>query len=244
MKILGLLNKEKVLYYPGCLMKESLQEEFKNYKEIFNRLGINFILLSDVEICCGLPALNAGYKKDARKLAKRNYDIFKKNKITKIITNCPSCYYMFKQIYPTMIHDWNIEVEHATISILKALNKKKIKYNGSEKDREIIAYNDSCHLGRYCKIYEEPREVLKLLGGKVVEFKLNRENAICCGAGGGVKRNFPELAKAIANKKVKSIPKNANRIISASGLCHTNIKSVTNKSVEFSTFVLEKLKEI
>ena len=186
MKIFGLLNKERVLYYPGCLMKEVLLKEFENYKEIFNQLGINFILLSDMEVCCGLPTFDAGYKKDARKLAKKNFNIFKENKITKIITNCPSCYYMFKQIYPTLIHDWNIEVEHATISILRALNKKRIKYNGNEENREIVTYYDSCHLGRYCGIYEEPREILELLGGKIVEFSLNLEQAICCGVGGGV----------------------------------------------------------
>ena len=40
------------------------------------------------------------------------------------------------------------------------------------------------------------------------------------------------------------MPKSANKIISASGLCHINIKSTTNKSVEFSTFVLERLKKL
>ncbi len=238
------LKDEKILYYPGCLTKGVLKEQFENYKEIFNRLGIDFVLLSDKEACCGSPVLNAGYKKDVRKLAKKNFDIFKKNKITKIVTNCPACYHMFKEVYPTLVRDYNIEVEHATITILNALKKKRIKWKGTEEDREVVAYHDPCYLGRYSGIYEEPREVIKLLGGKIIEVKNNRENAICCGGGGGVRANFPEIAKEAAKKKVAEIGNKVGKIISPCGLCYANIKSATDKSIEFSNFVLGKLRRM
>ncbi len=233
---------EKVLYYPGCLTKGVLTEQFENYKNIFNRLGIDFILLSDEEVCCGLPILNAGYKKDARKLAKKNFDIFKKKGISKIVTNCPSCYHMFKDVYPTMVREWDIKVEHVTITILNAIKKKRIQYKGEEK--EIVSYHDPCHLGRYSGIYEEPRQVIELLGGKIIEMKNNRENAICCGAGAGMRVNFPEIAKKSAKKRVTNIEDRVEKIISPCGLCYANLKSATEKSIEFSSFVLERLKEI
>lgn len=242
MGLFGLFNSEKALYYPGCLTKGVLEKEFESYKEIFNRLGIDFILLSDKEVCCGLPVLNAGFKKDTRKLAKKNYDIFKKNGITKIITNCPSCYHTFNDIYPKLVRGWDIKVEHATVTILDALKKKRIKYRGQEEDREMVSYHDPCHLGRYSGIYEEPRQVVELLGGKIVEMSHNRENAGCCGGGGGVRANFPEIAKKIAKRKAAGVPEVANKIISPCGLCYSNIKSGTDKSVEFSTFVLGRLR--
>lgn len=233
---------ERILYYPGCLTKGVLTEQFENYKEIFNRLGIDFVLLSNDEVCCGLPILNAGYRKDARKLAKKNFDIFKKKGITKIVTNCPSCYHMFKEIYPTMVREWDIEVEHVTVSILNVLKKKKIRYKG--EDKEIVSYHDPCHLGRYSEIYDEPRQVIELLGGKIIEMKNNRENAICCGAGAGMRANFPEVAKKSAKKRVANIEAHVNKIISPCGLCYANIKSATEKSVEFSSFVIGRLNEI
>jgi len=49
--------------------------------------------------------------------ASRQKSLFKKNKITKIVTNCPSCYHAFKEIYPSFVLDWDIEVEHATVTI-------------------------------------------------------------------------------------------------------------------------------
>ncbi len=240
MGLIDWLKGEKVLYYPGCLTKGVLTEQFENYKEIFNRLGINFVLLPDKEFCCGSPVLNAGYRKDARKLAKKNFDIFEKNKITKIVTNCPTCYHMFKEVYPTLVRDWNIEVEHATITILNALKRKRIRHKGMNEDREIVAYHDPCYLGRYSGIYEEPREVIELLGGKIIEMGNNRENAVCCG--GGIRANFPEIAKAGAKKKVMEINEGVSKIISPCGLCYANIKSATEKSSEFSNFVLGKLR--
>ncbi len=243
MGILNWFGGGKTLYFPGCLTKGVLTEQFENYKEIFNRLGIDFVMLSKDEVCCGLPVLNAGYRKDARKLAKKNFDLFKKNGIKKIITNCPSCYHTFREIYPELVREWDIEVEHATVVILNALKKRGIKWRG-DGERELVAYHDPCHLGRYSEIYDEPREVIERLGGKVFEFRLNRKDAICCGAGGGVRANFPSVAKAVAKKNVSEIPEEVGQIVSPCGLCYANIKSATEKSVEFSDFVVRKLREI
>lgn len=259
MEILSWLKNlgSNTLYYPGCLTKGVLKQEFENYKQVFNILGIDFIMLSDKEVCCGLPVLNGGYKKDARILAKNNFEVFKKSGIKKIITNCPSCYHMFKEIYPKFIREWNIEVEHATVTILKALKEQGIGKHISEREREIVTYHDPCHLGRYTGIYNEPREVIEILGGRIIEMKHNKENALCCGGGGGIRANFSELAKSIAQKRLEEMPSKAEKIISPCGLCFSNIKSAgvvrlssgemkdaEQVSEEFSSFVLRKLKEM
>jgi Fe-S oxidoreductase len=233
------------LYYPGCLAKIALKENMENYKKIFNMLGIDFIMLSPEEVCCGLPVINAGYKKEVKSLVKKNFSVFKKQGIKKIITNCPSCYHMFKDEYPKIVKEWDIEVEHATQVILNALKNKNI---ASYPIKEQVTYHDSCHLGRYCGIYEAPREVITLLGGEIIEMKYNRENAICCGAGAGVKANYPELAKSIAKAKMSHLPPQVDVIISACSLCASNLQSgmekgSSKKSEEFSQFVLRKLQE-
>jgi Fe-S oxidoreductase len=232
----------KTLYYPGCLTKGVLKQELDNYKQIFNHLDIDFVMLPNDEVCCGIPVLNAGYKKDAKSLAQKNFELFKKYNISKIITNCPSCYHSFAHLYPDLVKGWNIEVEHATQAILKRV-KEKLKTYVFEQ-RESVTFHDPCHLGRYSEIYDEPREVIQLLGGDIKEMYHNRENSLCCGGGGGVRANFPELAIDIAKKRVEEIPREAEKIISPCGLCFANLKSATDKSEEFSTFVLRKLKEI
>ena len=242
MGIFAWLKGEKVLYYPGCLTKGVLKEEFENYKEIFNRLGIDFVMSSEGEVCCGLPVLNAGYRKDAKKLAVKNLKLFREKGIDKIVTNCPSCLHMFNDVYPKLARDWDIVAEHATVTICKRLRKLRLQVAGSRLQEEVVAYHDPCHLGRYSGIYDEPREVVELLGGKIIESRFNREGALCCGGGGGVRANFEKLAKGVAMSRVESFDKDVKKIISPCGLCYANLKSASDKSVEFSSFVLGKLR--
>ncbi len=226
------------LYYPGCLTKKVLNTEFENYKEIFNKLKIDFILMPDDEVCCGLPVLNAGHKKEAKELAQKNLDAFKKRKVTKIITNCPSCYHMFNSVYPTLIREWDIPAEHATITVLNALKKRKIKL----PTKEIVTYHDPCHLGRYSNIYEQPRKVIKRLGGEIIEMKNNRENSQCCAGGGGFRANYSLIAKKGAKLRTKQAPKKAKKIITPCGLCYSQLSGADERAVEFSTYVLGKLR--
>ena len=131
MGMFGWLKGEKVLYYPGCLTEGVLTSEMENYKEIFNKLGIDFIMMpgfgeKDSKSCCGLPVLNAGYRKDVKKLAEKNLEVFRERGVKKIVTNCPSCFHTFNHVYPKLVRDWDIEAEHATVTILNALKKKGI----------------------------------------------------------------------------------------------------------------------
>ncbi len=228
----------KTLYYPGCLTKGVLKKEFENYKEIFNRLGVDFVLLPDEEVCCGIPPMSAGYRAEMKKLAQKNFELFKKKKISKIITNCPSCHHAFNSLYPKLVREWDIEVEHATITILNRLKKKKINQSRDEE----VTYHDPCHLGRHEGIYEEPREVIQRLGGKIIEMKKNREEAMCCGGGGGVRSNNPKLAKQIAKLRSSGASANASKIITPCGMCFAQIHGADERGTEFSTFVLGKLR--
>ncbi|MBD3155037.1 MAG: hypothetical protein GF368_00090 [Candidatus Aenigmarchaeota archaeon] len=185
------------LYYPGCMVKFVMKNLQDNYEEILRKSGIDFIKLNDLEACCGSPVLNAGYERDFKTLAKKNLDIFKKHAVKKIITSCPACYKTFNKDYRELIgEEWDVEVEHVTQTIYKALRKGKLKIKNPEK-RTKLTYHDPCHLGRHSGIYEEPRKILEKLGYEIVDMKSSKEGALCCGGGGGVRSNFSELSNAI-----------------------------------------------
>ncbi|MCW1309464.1 MAG: heterodisulfide reductase-related iron-sulfur binding cluster, partial [Candidatus Nanoarchaeia archaeon] len=98
-----------VLYYPGCLTKFVAKELGENYKKILRKIGIDFIELKDLEVCCGSPALSAGYNEDVKNLVKKNYEIFKEHSVEKIITACPACFRTFSKEYPSILKEWDIK---------------------------------------------------------------------------------------------------------------------------------------
>jgi len=111
MKIFEKILGGNTLYYPGCLTKFVAKELKEKYEKILRKIGIDFIELSELEKCCGSPALKAGYLEDFKKLAEENLKIFKDHSVKKIITNCPACAMTFKIEYSKALgKEWNIEV--------------------------------------------------------------------------------------------------------------------------------------
>lgn len=231
------------LYYPGCLTKFVAKDIFENYKKLLEMSGEDFIVLGDKEVCCGSPVLNAGFPQDFKNLTEKNLKLFKEYNISRIVTGCPSCFNMFNNEYREVLAgQWNIEVEHLTTYLLKKITAGKLKL----PEQKIIAtYHDPCHLGRYSEIYEQPREILKLIGVDLREMVLNREFAFCCGAGGGVQSNNKDLAEKIASERVdQAVATEAEYIITPCPMCTYNLRNASGnkmKIVEFSEVLLGKI---
>ena len=77
----------------------------------------------------------------------------------------------------------------------------------NKEDMEV-GYQDSCYLGRYCKVYEEPRKILEMIGYNIKEMKDNRENALCSGSCGGL----PRVNITLSDKSAKERLLQAKRI--------------------------------
>ncbi len=61
------------------------------------------------------------------------------------------------------------------------------------KDVQALLIHDPCYLGRANEIYDEPRNVLNAISGKLTEMDRNKSFALCCGAGGA--QMFKEAEK-------------------------------------------------
>jgi len=204
MGMFNLFRSSNTAYIPGCYSSAKLKSKIDNYKKILKKLNINFQILEDFN-CCGGILINAGYDKQARKLARENLEFFQQNNIKKIITSCPLCYKTLSQDYVEMLPDWNIDVEYILVSILNKLrqNPSFIKISVQEK----VVYHDPCYLSRFSDIYKQPREILRLLGYDIAELHYNKKDSICSGSCGNLKQTNPELANKIAKDLIKLIKK-------------------------------------
>lgn len=58
----------------------------------------------------------------------------------------------------------------------------------------------------------------------LIEMKTIKESAKCCGAGGGLKKGFPELALEIAKSRVEeAVETGAENLVSICPFCYRNL---------------------
>ncbi len=89
---------------------------------------------------------------------------------------------------------------------------------------KVVTFHDPCHVGRSQGLFDEPREILKAIPGiKLIEMPNSRENSRCCGAGGGVKANYPDMAAAIARDRVnEAISTGASMLVTMCPFCQAS----------------------
>ncbi|SMQ81827.1 Fe-S oxidoreductase [Bacillus sp. OV166] len=165
----------------GSFDKRS-QKIVQSFAKIMNTAGISFAILGNEERNSGDTARRMGNEFLFQQLCQENIVNFQANGVRKIVTIDPHAYNTFKHEYPEF--GLEAEVYHHTELIWKWIQEGRIK--PVKEVKEAIAYHDSCYLGRYNNIYDIPRQILKSVPGvKILEMERNKENAMCCGAGGG-----------------------------------------------------------
>lgn len=222
----------KVAYFVGCTSSYREQNIAIATSEILTSLRVDFRILKD-ERCCGSPLYMTGQKEKAREQAKKNISIFKEGGIEKIITSCAGCYRTFKEIYPEKFGlNHGIEIIHLSEFLLKKLNNGEFKFNKNINMK--ITYHDPCHLGRHMGKYKQPRDLLTQIPGiELIEMTRNRQNAWCCGSGGGVRSAFKELSSFTAKERIEEAKKTtAEAIVSCCPFCLNQFKNnIINKEI-------------
>jgi Fe-S oxidoreductase len=219
-------GKSENLYFPGCYSLAFLKNKVENYRKILKKLDLDFKTQKEDD-CCGGFFEEAGYEKELRKLAKNNNEDFISKGHKKIITSCPLCSFTLKS-YKTLIPDYTIEVEFILLTILSKIreNKNLVKNYFSDS----IAYYDSCYLSRYLNFIDEPRELLNLLGYKVIELPYNKEETLCCGSCGGLNNTNKQLADSITLNFIQMLKrKKIKRLVTADPRADIQIKEMLLK---------------
>jgi Fe-S oxidoreductase/nitrate reductase gamma subunit len=224
------------LYWVGCAgsFDDRNKKVAISFSKILNKAGINFAILGTKEKCCGESARRIGNEYLYQILAKENIEILNSFKFKKIVTTCPHCYNTLKNEYPQF--GGNYKVVHYVELLQELLKEKRINLNKNLNLK--FTYHDSCYLGRHNKIYSQPREIIKKLGGNFKELKRNKERGFCCGAGGGRMWMEERIGKRINQARIEQVNElDVEVVLSSCPFCLTMLSDgIKEKQLE------EKLK--
>lgn len=215
-----------MLYFRGCTAREKQTSIQKATEQLLKKAGVDYHILDD-EKCCGSVLLRTGFENEAKAQIEKNTEILKGQKI---LTSCAGCYKTLKDDYE------NLDVIH--ISQLLAELIKDGKLNFSKKDLNVT-YHDSCHLGRHSNVFDEPRDVITSLAN-LVEMENIKEDSLCCGAGGGVKSAYPQVADQMAKSRInQALKTDCEVLVTPCPFCKLNLENDDLKVLDLTEFLVE-----
>ena len=180
-------ERADVLFWVGCM--GSFDDRAKKISVALARIlkaaKIKFAILGQEESCNGDPARRMGNEYLWQMLAKQNIETLDRYQVRTVVTFCPHCFHQIGNEYPQLGGEYEV-IHHSTL-IERLLAHGKLSLRTDEGRALTMAYHDSCYLGRYNDVYDEPRAVLKraLPVVTLAEPPRTRDRGLCCGAGGG-----------------------------------------------------------
>ncbi len=175
----------EVLFWVVCApsFDERAKKVTRATAKLMQQAGVDFAILGPEEQCTGDPARRAGNEYLFQMMAAANVEVLNGYGADKktIVTSCPHCFNTLANEYGDFGGKYN--VVHHSVFLADLVRRGRLKPTKAIEKK--VAFHDSCYLGRYNEVYDEPRDALRSIPGlTVLEPEQTRDRGMCCGAGG------------------------------------------------------------
>ncbi|MEO6119751.1 MAG: heterodisulfide reductase-related iron-sulfur binding cluster, partial [Terriglobales bacterium] len=199
--------RARVGFHSGCIANMAFAGLNHATVRLLARNGVEVHIVQR-QRCCGALQAHAGFREDARLLARRNIDAFGKemHRLDAIVTNAAGCGSNLKD-YPDLLKDdpayaakavaFSAKVKDVT-EYLVELGLRTPLYRIEKR----VAFQDPCHLNHAQKIHLAPRQLLMAVGATVVELPHPEQ---CCGSAGTYNVTQNELSMKILDAKLDDV---------------------------------------
>ena len=220
-----------VSLFATCLVDTLYPRVGRSVTAVLHKLGISVDCPPD-QTCCGQPAFNAGYRKEARQVARHFIEVFEDSPA--IVSPSGSCVHMVRHQYPILFRDdakWQARAVHIASRTFEFTEFLMNQPNLTDLDphfKGTITYHDACHMNRGLGITRVPRQLIRMVKG--ITFKEMTPSDKCCGFGGLFSVKYPEISDALARDKARRIvATGADAVVSSDMGCLMNIEGILHE---------------
>lgn len=220
-------KKAQYVYFIGCVGSYREDESTMATLELLDRLGVDYTLIH--EVCCSGVLEDVGYQIN-EDLARKNIDLILATGADTVITGCPYCFRTFNnRPQYSALREKGIKVLHITQFIKD--------FDLGVKTDKLVTYHDPCDLGRHCGMYEEPRETIGKIAQNFIEMPHHHADALCCGAGGGVRGAYAKNSIAMARRRLEEADEvGAEVVLTECNSCVHNLSNAKLRKQKFKVY--------
>ncbi len=217
-------KKAEIVFFIGCVGSYREDEATMATLDVLDHLKVDYTLID--EVCCSGALEDVGFEINET-LARKNIDLILATGAKTVITGCPYCSRTFnnKPQY-SALKDAGLNIIHVS-QFLK-------DFDLGVKTDKVVTYHDPCDLGRHCGIYNEPREIISKIAPNFRELRHNRANALCCGAGGGVRGAFAKNSIEMARRRLEEAEEIGAEIVLTE--CNSCVHNLNNAKLRAQKF--------
>ncbi len=229
----GPSHKAKVAYFAGCTASHVETDIAMATVRLLDAAGVDFTSLGEKDNCCGTPMLVCGKWDVFEETMRQNIQNMKEAGVDTVVTSCPACDMMWRQIYPRWAEklgiEYNIEAKHYSEVVADKIRSGEFTFpNGSKKTK--VTLHDSCHIARVSSVYDAPRELIKAIPGvELTEMEHNREWAHCCGSVLTLIKEPPVAAEIGKARMDEAIKTGAEKLIALCPCCEFQFRVTAEK---------------
>lgn len=198
-------RRGRVAFLAGCINNVAFSHLNTATVNVLTRNGIEVVVPAG-QGCCGALDAHAGFRDDARVMARKNIDIFLAADYDAIVTNAAGCGSTLKEYDDLLEHDAQYaERAKQFAAKVKDISEYLAQVGLRPANRKIgqrVIYQDACHLAHAQKVKNPPRELLKAIGCELVEIPHAEQ---CCGSAGVYNVAQTEISMKILNAKMDDI---------------------------------------
>jgi L-lactate dehydrogenase complex protein LldE len=213
-----------------CFVDQLYPQTAFNMIKVLEKIGCK-VQYNPNQTCCGQPAFNAGFWKEAKDVCTKFIKDFSGSEY--IVSPSASCTGFVRNYYQKLfdnnsLHNEVRELQKHVYEFSEFLiNVLHVEDVGAKLNAKAT-YHDSCAGLRECKIKQEPRKLLSNVKG--LELIEMNEVETCCGFGGTFAVKFESISIAMAEQKVDNALKTgADYIISTDLSCLMHLDGYIRK---------------